>query len=190
MLLFISTIMIVSYTIYFCIHAGAKKQFVSPVSGRCISMSLGMVSSTTIGLILALLLRGELAYSTVLSIIVSFIAAYFIGNIFGLSGIIEAMAASFMGGMMGAMLGDMMQENREAFMIIAMDIIYLVTVISLMLMLNKEAVKENQVLKKARIAPLFLLSVVSLLVIGIAATFEGSAQDVNENPKSSHEHHH
>jgi glucan phosphoethanolaminetransferase (alkaline phosphatase superfamily) len=190
MLLLISTIMIVAYTIYFCIYAGAKKQYVSPASGKCISMSLGMVGSTTIGLILALLFPGELAFSTVLSIAVSFIAAYFIGKIFGLSGIIEAMAASFMGAMMGAMLGDMMPENRETFMIIAMDIIYLISVISLMLMMNKESVKENQMLKKAKTAPIFLSLVISLSVIGIAATMEGSAQGVNENPESGQEHHH
>jgi glucan phosphoethanolaminetransferase (alkaline phosphatase superfamily) len=189
MLLLISTIMIVAYTIYFCIYAETKKQYVSPTSGKCISMSLGMVSSTTIGLILALLFPGELAFSTVLSIAVSFIAAFFIGKIFGLSGIIEAMAASFMGAMMGAMLGDMLPENREAFMIIAMDIIYLISVIFLMLMMNKEAVKENQMLKKAKIAPIFLSLVISLSVIGIAATMESSTQGVNENPESGHEHH-
>ncbi|SMQ86826.1 hypothetical protein SAMN05444673_6882 [Bacillus sp. OV166] len=189
MLLFISSILIVAYTIYFCIHTAAKKQCISSTTGMCISMSLGMVSSTMIGLLLALLLPGELAYSTVLSIGVSCVVAYFIGEIFGLSGIIEAMATSLMGAMMGAMLGEMMPENRKVFMIIAMDIIYLFSVMSLMLMVNKEAVKENR-MKGTKVALLLLSLVLSLSVIGIVATVESSAQDVNESSQINHEHHH
>ena len=56
---------------------------------------------------------------------------------FGISGIIEALAASFMGAMMGAMLGDMIPENRQTFMMIAMDIIYVVTVILFMFMIEQ-----------------------------------------------------
>ena len=52
MQLVISALMIVTYTIYFCMYTMTKKQNVSPASGKCISMSLGMVSSTMIGLIL------------------------------------------------------------------------------------------------------------------------------------------
>ena len=189
MLLFMSSIMIIAYTVYFCIHIAAKKQYVSAISGKCISMSLGMVSSTIIGLILALLLPGELAYSTVLSIVVSCIVAFFIGSHFGSSGIIEAMVASFMGAMMGAMLGDMMPENREVFIIIAMDIMYLISVMSLMLMVNKETVKENH-MKGTKVTPFLLSLVLSLSVIGLAATLEVNAQDVKETPEVSHDHNH
>lgn len=189
MQLLISTIMIIVYTIYFCIHAKQKKQYVSPALGKCISMSLGMVSSTMIGLILALLIPGELAYVTVLSIVVSNIVAYFIGGFLGESGIIEAMAASFMGAMMGAMLGEMIPENRQMFMIIAMDIIYLVTVISLVYMMYREAVKGNQ-MKGTMSVQLLLSLILFLSMISFVATLEGGIQDVYKKPEIKVEHQH
>lgn len=189
MLLIISSIMIIAYTVYFCIHTAAKKQYVSSTSGKCISMLLGMVSSTMIGLIIALLFPGELAYTTVLSIVVSCFVAYFVGKLFGLSGIIEAIAASFMGAMMGAMLGEMVPQNHEAFMMIAMDIIYLASVISMMLMVNKEAVKEKRI-KVTQVAPLLLSLVLSLSVIGIVAILEVNVHDKQTNPEISQGHHH
>jgi glucan phosphoethanolaminetransferase (alkaline phosphatase superfamily) len=189
MLVLISSILIVAYTIFFCIHTASKKQCVSSTTGKCVSMALGMVSSTMIGLLLALLLPGELAYSTVLSIVVSGVFAIFIGKYFGVSGIIEALSASFMGAMMGAMLGDMTPENRETFIIVAMDIIYLLAVVSLMLMVNKEAIQGNEMIK-TRLTPLFLSLILSISVIGIGATIETNAQDLDETPQMNHEHHH
>ena len=189
MLLIISSLMIVAYTVYFCIHAAEKKQYVSSTCGKCISMALGMVSSTMIGLIFAHLVPGELAYSTVLSIVVSFIVAFFIGRHFGLSGIIEAFGASFMGAMMGAMLGDMIPENRQSFMMIAMNIIYVATVISFMLIMNNDAVKEKRM--RVKIAtPLIMSLILSLSIIGLAATIEGGTQDVNKKQENPVEHHH
>ncbi|MBT2730410.1 hypothetical protein J7E63_26620 [Bacillus sp. ISL-75] len=188
MLVFISSIIIVAYTIYFCIHTAAKKQYVSSMTGKCISMSLGMVSSTIVGLLLALLLPGELAYTTVLSIAVSSVLAYFIGKLFGVSGIIEAMSASFMGAMMGAMLGDMMPGNRVVFMVIAMDIIYLLSVLSLMIMVNKMAVKENPI-KGTNFITLFLSFVLSLSIIGLVATIGSGALNFNDSPDMNHMHH-
>ena len=142
-------------------------------------MALGMVSSTMIGLIFVHLVSGELAYSTVLSIVVSFIVAFFIGRHFGLSGIIEAFGASFMGAMMGAMLGDMIPGNRQSFMMIAMDIIYVATVISFMLIMNNDADKEKRM--RVKIAtPLLMSLILSLSIIGLAATIEGGTPDVNK----------
>ena len=187
MQLVISALMIVTYTIYFYTYTMTKKQNVSPASGKCISMSLGMVSSTMIGLILSLLLPGDLAYSTVLSIVVSCILAYFIGGLFGTSGIMEAMTASFMGAMMGAMLGDMILENRYTFIMISMDIIYLVTVSSLLFMINKETGKGNQ-MKGAIVAPLLLSIILFLSMISFVAILEGGTKDVNKQP-SVEQHH-
>jgi hypothetical protein len=189
MLIFISSALIVAYTIFFCIHTASKKQCVSPTTGKCISMAVGMVSSTMIGLLLALLLPGELAFSTVLSIVVSCIFAYFIGKHFGATGIIEALSASFMGAMMGAMLGDMVPENRQTFLIVAMDIIYLLSILLLMLMVNKEAIKSNERIK-TKVTPLFLSIVLSLSIIGIGATIEMNPQNLDEAPPINHEHHH
>jgi NhaP-type Na+/H+ or K+/H+ antiporter len=189
MLVFISSALIVGYTIFFSIHIASKKQCVSPATGKCISMGVGMVSSTMIGLILALLMPGELAYSTVLSILVSAVSAYFIGKHFGVSGIIEALSASFMGAMMGAMLGDMTPENRQTFIIVSMDIIYLLSIISLMFMVNKEVVKQN-VMTKIKLTPLLLSLVLSISVIGIAVTMETHTHVPVDMPEMNMNHQH
>ncbi len=189
MLLILSSLMIIAYTIYFCFHAAEKKETVSSTCGKCISMALGMVSSTIIGLIFDIFLPGELAYSTVLAIVVSFVVAFFIGRHFGLSAIIEAFGASFMGAMMGAMLGDMIPENRQSFMFITMDIIYVVTVILFMFILNNDAVKEKRMRRKIA-TPLILSLILSLSLIGLVATIEGGTQDVNKKQENLVEHHH
>lgn len=189
MQLVISTFMIIAYTIYFHLFTKSKKQQVCPSLGKCISMSLGMVSSTLLGLIFAQFMPGELAYSTFLAILVSMIIAYFIGKCFGVSGIIEAMAASFMGAMMGTMLGDMIPEKDLTFMMIALDLIYLGTVVTFMFMINKEHGKENRV-KGITTAPLFLSLILFLSMIGFVATIEGGTQGINKNPEMMVEHHH
>lgn len=189
MQLVISALMIVTYTIYFCMYTMTKKQNVSPSSGKCISMSLGMVSSTMIGLIFALSLRGELAYSTVLSIVISCIIAYFIGKWFGISGIIEAMAASFMGSMMGAMLGVMIPVDRQTFMMIAMDLMYLVTITSVLFMINKEAGNEKH-MKATILAPLFLSFLLFISMISLVAILEAGIRDTNKNSETGIEHSH
>ncbi|WP_134704571.1 hypothetical protein [Ammoniphilus sp. YIM 78166] len=189
MLILISSALIIGYTIYACVNTNSKRQWVSCSMGKCISMALGMVSSTMIGLLLALLLPGELAYSTVLSILVSGIFAFFIGKPFGVSGVIEALSASFMGAMMGAMLGDMTPQNREAFMIIAMDVIFLFSVLALMLMVNKEAFKQKA-RKGIQLTPIILSLVLSFSVLGLAATLDKSPGDANKSTEVKHEHNH
>lgn len=185
----ISFLMIVTYTIYFCIFVKQTKQNVSEASGKCISMSLGMVSSTMIGLILALILPGDLAYSTVLSIVISCILAYFIGNMFGISAILEAMAASFMGAMMGAMLGEMIPFNRQLFMILAFDGMYLVTVTTLLLMIYKEVEKESRI-KVNKIVPLFLSFLLFVSLISLVAILEAGTKDINKKVETGVEHVH
>lgn len=193
MLVLISSAMIVVYTLFFSIYIASRKHIVSPATGKCISMALGMVSSTMIGLIIALLIPGELAYATVVSIIVSGVFTYFIGKHFGVSGIIEALSASFMGAMMGAMLGDMTPENRQTFIMVAMDIIYLLSIISLMFMVNKEVVKQNAMIK-TKLTPLLLSFVLSISVIGIAVTMETRTHvpvdmpEMNMNMNHQHQH--
>lgn len=186
---FISALMIFVYTIYFGIYVKLKKPKISDASGKCISMSLGMVSSTMIGLILALILRGELAYSTILSIVTSCILAYFIGKSFGISGIIEGMAASFMGAMMGAMLGVMIPAKRETFMMISMDLMYLVTITSLLFMINKEAGSEKH-MKATILAPLFLSFLLFISMISLVAMLEAGIRETNKNSETEVEHSH
>jgi glucan phosphoethanolaminetransferase (alkaline phosphatase superfamily) len=187
MLILFSSLLVVAYTIYYCFFIAPKKQFVSAAIGKCISMALGMVSSTMIGILVAFLLPGELAYSTVLSIFISAVFACFVGVFFGITGIIESLSASFMGAMMGAMLGDMTPDDRQVFILIAMDIIYVFSVLSLMFLVNRHEIKETKS-KGTRVKSLVFSLVASLSIIGVVAAIESSNEDTNETPHAEHVH--
>lgn len=189
MLLIISSALIVAYTILFSRYTASKKQLVSASTGKCISMSVGMVSSTMIGLMLSMLIPGELAYTTILSIIISSVCSYFTGKHFGINGMIETLSASFMGAMMGAMLGDMTPANRQTFIIVAMDIIYLLSILSLLFTINKEAVKQDE-LQKTKLTPIFVSMILSISVLGIAVILEANAKAADDVPEMNHQHQH
>lgn len=188
MLILLSSLIVVAYTIYYCFFIAPKKQFVGAAIGKCVSMALGMVSSTMIGILVAFQLPGELAYSTVLSILISAVFACLMGSFFGITGIIESLSASFMGAMMGAMLGEMTPDNRK-FIIIAMDIIYVFSVLSLMFLVNRYEIKETKT-KGTRVKPLVVSLVASLSIIGVVAAIESSIEDTNESPHAEHVHEH
>jgi uncharacterized membrane protein len=189
MLVLFSLLLTVAYIIYYCFFIAPKKHLVSAAIGKCISMALGMVSSTMIGILVAFLLPGELVYSTVISIFISAVFAYCIGSFFGITGIIESLSASFMGAMMGAMLGDMTPDNRQVFIMIAMDIIYVLSVISLMFLIKRQEIKGTKT-KRTKIKSLVFSLVASLSFIGVVAIIESTNKDMNESPQSEHVHKH
>ncbi|WP_047154623.1 hypothetical protein [Aneurinibacillus tyrosinisolvens] len=143
MLLSISVLIVVLFTIYYGTKVYLNKQHVSPMTGKSITMAMGMVSSLMVGLFSAIPLQGQLAVSTVLAILISMLIAYFIGRPFGSLAVVEALAASLMGSMMGAMLGEMLPANHTALFIISMDVIYLFSVSSIMRLIYKETVDVN-----------------------------------------------
>jgi len=99
------------------------------------------------------------------------------------------LSSSFMGAMMGAMLGAMTPENRQTFTMVAMDIIYLLSILSLMFMVNKEVVKQNAMIK-TKLAPLLLSLVLSISVIGIAVTMETLPHAPVDMPEMNMNHQH
>jgi hypothetical protein len=167
MLLGISGIMIVVYTIYFNRVAQAKKPDFQSGLGRCIAMAIGMISGIALGLIVAIQIPQLLAVSTLLSILLSTAVVYFIGKPFGMTGIIDSLSSSLMGAMMGAMLGAMLHSPWTDVMVSAIDAIYLITVISLGLLLTKDHQKNEK--KKpiyflvTLILPLFIIGTVAFL---------------------------
>ncbi|MED3963339.1 hypothetical protein [Niallia taxi] len=189
MLIIISSAFIVAYTILFSIYTASKKHLVSASTGKCISMGVGMVSSTMIGLMLSILIPGELAYTTILSIFISSVCSYFTGKHFGINGMIETLSASFMGAMMGAMLGDMTPANRQTFIIVAMDIIYLLSILSLLFTINKEAVKQDA-MQKTKLTPIFVSMILSISVLGIAVIMEANAKAADDALEMNHQHQH
>lgn len=191
MLWVISLIMIFGYSIYFSIISKSKNQNRNNSLSKCIPMVLGMTSSVTIGLIIALFIPEMLAVSTILSIVLSAVVAILIGMSFGLSGMLEAQSASLMGSMMGAMLGVMLSANEMTMMVVAIDFIYLGSIYSMLLLMNKDSnVTKRSVLTSK--SPFFYLTMVfSVCVIAGAALLpiDGTkVVEVEATNQHMHEH--
>ncbi|WP_408011492.1 cupredoxin domain-containing protein [Pseudalkalibacillus sp. A8] len=85
------------------------------MTGKMVSMTLGMGVGLTIGLILGILYSGNLFYSTVLGVIVGITVGILSGIPLGLMAVLDGILSGTMGGMMGAMLGEMIApEYRDA----------------------------------------------------------------------------
>lgn len=89
-----------------------RRKQIEPMQGMVSGMTVGMMVGLIAGLLLGVLFKGELAYSTMLSIA----AGAFAGLIFGLPlsilTIIEGTLSGMMAGMMGAMLGEMVPYQQ------------------------------------------------------------------------------
>ncbi|MDQ0272678.1 hypothetical protein [Cytobacillus purgationiresistens] len=189
MLLFITFLMVLSYSIYFFISTRAKNNAVKKTFSKCIPMVLGMTGSLTIGLVVALWIP-QMGLSTIIAILMSAAIATLIGRPFGINGMVEAQSASLMGAMMGAMLGIMLAPSEITLMIIAMDIIYLLSVFSMMLLISKELKVKNVL--KSKSAPFylsFLLSISIICTIGILQTNNPNDQIEIDEPTTEHQHH-
>lgn len=189
MLIIISTLVVICYTVYFVIKIHPKKQLVNQMVGKSISMALGMVSSLTIGVLIASLLHGQLAISTILAVLVSAGVAYFIGRLFSFIAVIEALAASLMGSMMGAMLADMLPTSDISFLLIFMDVIYLTSVIATVEFIHKKLIeKETPLVTVTKPYSFVLMLTLSFLLIGVA-TFLDSNHTENKQDMNTHNHH-
>ena len=184
MLLLFSTIMLIAYTLFFSFFVRSKSDSITKVTGKCISMALGMINGTTIGLFVALFLPHNLALSTIVSIIIGTLAAIIISYPFGINGLIDAISSSLMGAMMGAMLGDMLSQENMLLMIIAMDIIYLISMFSFIFLVNKEA------LKKQRPLPLIFSFTISLSLLGLSLFIDLPVHSPPDTSNTPIEHHH
>lgn len=190
MLLTISACIILFYTIYYRRRIYLNKQFLSSMTGKSISMAVGMISSLAIGLIIAIPLQGQLAVSTILSVLISLLVAWFISQPFGSLPVIEAMAASLMGSMMGAMLGEMLPSNHTTLVIISMDVIYLFSVSSILTLIRKEAAKADPpVLNRSQPYFFVLKIVIPFLLIAIATFLDQNHTDTKQDI-NTHTHHH
>lgn len=187
MLLIVSTFIVLLYIVYYVRKIYPNKHNLSSMVGKGIAMTLAMVSSLTIGFLLAVPLQGRLAVSTVLAITLSCFIAYLIGKPFGLLAIIEALAAGLMGGMMGAMLAEMLQ-NYITLMMAYMDVIYVLSFSFAIMIINREATKRDSELPSVNRPHSFLLAIaVPLIIVGIA-TFLDS--DTGDNNIRGYNHHH
>jgi hypothetical protein len=189
-MILISGFIVLMYTIFFALSLYPVKQQVSAVSGKCIVMAFSMATATLIGLLLAFSMQGQLAVSTILSIVISGIFGHVIGRPFGLMGIVEALMAGFMGGMMGAMLGEMIPINQMTIMIAAMDLFYFFIAAVIITMIRREAPAQKEGLFSARRLPFALLTTLSICIIGGAALFDNVKAASNKTEKTVQIHNH
>lgn len=189
MLQITSLLMVFGYSIYFYLAYRSTIKNDNHYFSKCIPMVLGMTSSVTIGLVIAMWIPQMLAISTILSIILGIITSYLIGNGFGISGIIEAQASSYMGAMMGAMLGVMLSAQEMIAMVIAMDILYLISFYSMILLLTKELVVHRQEVIKSKSVYFYLTFLLSLVVIGSMGVLQIDFS-TGEPDTVVHSHHH
>ena len=190
MLLLVSAIIVSVYTVIFNISTKKKSSSLSNVSAKCVAMSYGMITGTTIGLIIGIYLQGALAQSTVASIAISSVLSYFVGRAFGLTGIIEALASGFMGAMMGAMLGEMLDPVNQTFMMVAMVILYSLVVTGLQYMIlseHQKMFKSSQVKR----APLLIILLLTFSCVSLVATLNfGFVDGKTESTDRMAQHHH
>ncbi|WP_342615497.1 hypothetical protein [Peribacillus frigoritolerans] len=191
MLLTVSLMMVLAYSIYFVISPRIKTYKQNSSLARCVPMVLGMTSSITIGLLITIWMSSQLAISTILSIIISAIIALMIGKDFGINGILEAQTSSLMGAMMGAMLGVMLSPNEITIMIVATDLLYIVSFYSMLIITTKASSKsQNFTIKNS--AFLYLMLILNISLIGSLGVLQTI---VTENPsvkteKITHVHDH
>ncbi len=189
MLLIVSLLMVVGYSIYFLINSRAKDHKVNSSLAKCIPMMLGMTGGTTIGLVIASWIPDRLAVSTILAIVFSMGTAFLVGAGFGLSGLIEAQASSLMGAMMGAMLGVMLSADEMILMVMAMDAIYLVSIYAMILMLSKDSMARKQSVLKSKPASFYVTFLLSICLIGTVGILQKENIKVEvDTMHHNHEH--
>lgn len=190
MINWISLLMVIAYGIYFSTSKTIREYKSKSSLAKCIPMLLGMTSSITIGLVIAVSIPHLLALSTILSIVLSGIVAFLIGRDLGINGMIEAQSSSVMGAMMGAMLGVMLPSNEVVTMVIAADVIYLISLLGILILLTKEGEPQKQnslISKKTLYSAVFILNIVFISTLGILQSIDKQEVEVNS---ITHEHSH
>ncbi|MFJ8256561.1 hypothetical protein ACIQ4Z_04685 [Peribacillus asahii] len=192
MLTSVSLLMVIGYSLYFSFSSYPTNCKENHSWVKCIPMILGMTGSLTVGLVIGTWMPDRLAVTTILSIVLSSILGSFIGRRFGINGFIEAQSSSLMGAMMGAMLGVMLKPNEVNIMIITMDLIFLISVFSILLGLANRQLKKKKPILKSKSASFyvfFLINVCLICFLPILQTIDtkGTTDKIDS---SEHSHHH
>ncbi|PJN90295.1 hypothetical protein [Bacillus sp. mrc49] len=190
-MLLISFTIVWAYTFYFFKKAHDYKNHVGASLGKCMVMMISMTTSLTLSLILSFLLPGRLAVLTVLSIVLCSVAAFIIGSPFGSLAVMESISTTLMGAMMGAMLGVMLPLDSRIFMLLSMDLIYLVSIFFVTYQLKRQVFKETPPQRMRELAPFFLTLLCSVIIIGTTAAWESDYFKDGGDPKMDmHNHQH
>ncbi|PLR79924.1 hypothetical protein CVD25_22600 [Bacillus canaveralius] len=191
MLLLISTLLVIVYTIVCVIKVHTHKDKLVNMTGMTVAMVLGMASSLTMGLIAGIEFQGNLSLSTIIAIHYSLMVGILVGRPINLLTLVEGMAAGVMGGMMGAMLGEMLPSGDFTLMLVLTDILFMVSVVSIIFLINAELKKTGEPVSfYPRTFPWIVTSVISAVIILTLATLETKPMLSDSNVQEEQHHHH
>ncbi len=163
-------LLLASYCIYYTYQ---RREKLTCMAGMMIAMTIGMMTSSGLGVVLGLFFNHDLTYSTIIAVIVGMAAGYFAGKPVSLMAAMDGMMAGIMGGMMGAMLGVMLTPYSANTMVLFVDILFVVMMFVLLKLIDEESgevKKDEQTMKKPLVAnPMFmfaLLALMGMLVFG------------------------
>jgi hypothetical protein len=133
---------IVSFSVF--LLTTKRKTEMSIMTGMVVAMSNAMMSSVVVGTIIGMMIM-KMFIPTVVGVLMGMIVGYLTGKPLGFTAIIDGMMAGIMGGMMGAMLGVMTMDDHPLFMVLFVDLIYLLMMVLLWGLISKEtANKRNE----------------------------------------------
>jgi Cupredoxin-like domain len=141
-MIFISIGLVLILTVSTFLYVMQNKEKLSAMAGMMVAMTIGMMSSTTLGLLVGILLKHDLTTSTMVAVSFGLVAGFIAGIPISLMAAMDGMMAGIMGGMMGPMLGVMLSEPMK--MVWFIDIVYLLMMVTLFVFIRSE-VGGNQV---------------------------------------------
>jgi hypothetical protein len=139
----VSIVLVLSTVLFVIVRTWGSGTTLSRMTGMMVAMTNAMMSSIVVGTILGLIVQ-KVFLSTVIAVLVGMVAGYLTGRVLSILATLDGMLAGIMGGVMGPMLGVMIINDHPLLFVLFMDIVYVITMVVLFQLLNKE-VKERRV---------------------------------------------
>ncbi|WP_282198361.1 hypothetical protein [Collibacillus ludicampi] len=138
----ISLIFVAIVSIYVFRLTTKRKTEMSIMTGMIVAMSNAMMSSVVVGTIIAMMIM-KMFVPTVVGVLMGMIVGYLTGKPLGFMAIIDGIMAGIMGGMMGAMLGVMTMDDHPLYMVLFVDLVYILMMAFLWGFLSKESANKS-----------------------------------------------
>ncbi|MDX8345198.1 cupredoxin domain-containing protein [Rossellomorea sp. YZS02] len=145
-------------------------------------MYTGMSIGLTLGVMFGALYKGDLFYSTLLSIGIGSAAGLLIGLIHSPLSSIEGLMAGLMGGMMGAMLGEMISPNESIVILKVLSVLSLSSIF-LFFIFPLTKPEQNLITKKWLFKPLIVFVTFLIFLVSSELIFKSATMPYAESPK-------
>ncbi|RAP78284.1 hypothetical protein [Paenibacillus montanisoli] len=148
-----------------------RSPFLSCMAGMMIAMTIGMMTSVSVGTIAGILYPQDLTVPTAGAVLLGVVCGYLAGKPVSTMAALDGMLAGIMGGMMGAMLG-VMAGKHAAMMVLFIDVLYLFIQLIVLQLIREESQEENnEAADGAKQTPLLHPFAFGLGVFVLAAVF-------------------